>query len=115
LTDPRDIDPNRYTTSYASPRGFAQAYIRKGSGVPLLLVHGWPETKRIWWRNVDRLAAAGFDVIAPDLRGFGESEVGPDGFHDVVAHSRDLYALVHDELGIQRVVACAGDLGGPVI
>jgi pimeloyl-ACP methyl ester carboxylesterase len=81
----------------------------------LLLVHGWPETKRIWWRVVEPLAVAGFEVIAPDLRGFGDSDVGPDGYHDVPSHSRDLHALVHDHLGHDRVVAVGGDLGGPVV
>ena len=90
--------------------------MREGvGGVPLLLVHGWPETKRIWWRNIAPLAEAGFEVIVPDLRGFGESAVAPDGYHDVASHSRDLYALVHDHLGHERVVLCGGDLGGPVI
>jgi pimeloyl-ACP methyl ester carboxylesterase len=51
-------------------------------GFPLLLVHGWPETKRIWIRNVEPLAAAGFEVIVPDLRGFGDSGLAPDGFYD---------------------------------
>ncbi len=31
------------------------------------MIHGWPETKRIWWRNVGPLAAAGFDLIASDV------------------------------------------------
>jgi pimeloyl-ACP methyl ester carboxylesterase len=111
-----DLRAERFRTEYASPRGFRQAYTREGvGGVPLLAVHGWPETRRIWWRNVEPLAAAGFEVVAPDLRGFGDSDVGPDGFHDVASHSRDLYALVHDHLGHERVVVCGGDLGGPVI
>jgi len=111
-----EIDPARFATRFATLRGFRQAFVHEGQGgVPLLLVHGWPETKRIWWRNIAPLAEAGFEVIAPDLRGFGESDVGPDGFHDVVAHSRDLFALVHDHLGHERIVACGGDLGGPVI
>ena len=64
------------------------AYVRAGEdGFPLLLLHGWPETKRIWWRNIAPLAEAGFDVIAPDLRGFGDSGVAPDGFNDP-AHTR---------------------------
>ena len=42
-----------------------------GEGSPVLLVHGWPETSRIWWRNIGVLADAGFEVIAPDLRGLG--------------------------------------------
>lgn len=107
---------DQFTVRYSNKRGFRQAFVHEGAGgVPLLLVHGWPETKRIWWRNVAELAHAGFEVIVPDLRGFGESEVGPDGFHDVPSHSRDLYSLVHDELGHNRIVVAGGDLGGPVI
>jgi pimeloyl-ACP methyl ester carboxylesterase len=97
-------------------RGFRQVFTHHGAGgVPLLLVHGWPETRRIWARNVDVLAGSGFEVIAPDLRGFGDSDLGPDGFHDVPSHSRDLHALVTEHLGHERVVAVGGDLGGPVI
>jgi 2-amino-4-hydroxy-6-hydroxymethyldihydropteridine diphosphokinase len=110
------LDPERFRVQRAAPRGFAQAYVREGAGgVPLLLVHGWPETKRIWWRNIAALAEAGFDVVAPDLRGFGQSAVGPDGFHDVVSHSRDLHALLRGHLGLSCVVAVGSDLGGAVI
>jgi pimeloyl-ACP methyl ester carboxylesterase len=115
VADP-DIDPGRFVVHHYRGRGFGQAYVRAGDGgVPLLLVHGWPESKRIWWRVIEPLAAAGFDVIVPDLRGFGDSDVGPDGFHDVPAHVDDLRALLVDGLGIERVVLCGGDLGGPVV
>jgi pimeloyl-ACP methyl ester carboxylesterase len=111
-----DIDPGRFELEFASPRGFRQAFVRVNpGGVPLLCVHGWPESKRIFWKVIEPLAAAGFEVIVPDLRGFGDSEIGPDGFHDVTSHSLDLYALVHDELGHESVVVLGGDLGGPVI
>jgi pimeloyl-ACP methyl ester carboxylesterase len=82
-------------------------------GKPLLLVHGWPETRRIWERNVEPLAEAGFEVVAPDLRGFGDSPLASDDRYDVAAHSNDLAALVN-ELGHERIVVCAGDLGGVV-
>jgi pimeloyl-ACP methyl ester carboxylesterase len=82
-------------------------------GYPLLLIHGWPETRRIWQRNVAPLAEAGFEVIAPDLRGFGDSGLAPDERYDAAAHSRDMEALLR-ELGHERCVACAGDLGGVV-
>ena len=114
MSDARELDPARFRVRAESPRGFRQVTVDEGSGVPLLLVHGWPETKRIWWRNVAPLAAAGFRVIAPDLRGFGESDVGPDGVHDTPSHSRDLAALL-DVLGAPRVVLVGGDLGGAVI
>lgn len=110
-------DPGEFVYETTEVRGFAQAFVRAGAGrgTPLLLVHGWPETSRIWWRNIAALADAGFEVIVPDLRGFGRSDVGPDGFQDVPSHSRDLHALVHDHLGHERVVAIGGDLGGPVV
>jgi pimeloyl-ACP methyl ester carboxylesterase len=116
MTAGSDIDPGRFTVHHADPRGFAQAFVREGvGGVPLVCVHGWPETKRIFWRVIAPFAEAGFEVIVPDLRGFGDSEVGPDGYHDVASHALDLYALVHDVLGHERVVLLGGDLGGPVI
>lgn len=117
MRDPdRYLDPGRFAVHHFDGRGFRQAYVRENpGGVPLLCVHGWPETKRIWWRVIEPLAEAGFEVIVPDLRGFGESELGPDGFHDVPSHSRDLHALVTEGLGHDRVVLCGGDLGGPVI
>jgi pimeloyl-ACP methyl ester carboxylesterase len=110
-----DLDPGRFATFSTEVRSFRQVFVREGQGVPLLLVHGWPETRRIWWRNIAALAASGFEVIVPDLRGFGDSEVAPDGFHDVASHSRDLHALVTEHLGHRSVIAAGGDLGGPVI
>lgn len=92
------------------------AYLREGAGgFPLVLVHGWPETKRIWWRNVEPLARAGFEVIVPDLAGFGDSGLTADDHYDVAAHARDLHALIHDELGHERCVTAGGDLGGLVL
>ena len=96
--------------------GVETAYVREGAGgFPLLLVHGWPESKRIWWRNVAPLAAAGFEVIVPDLRGFGDSGLAPDGHYDLAASARDLHALVHDSLGHDRCAAAGGDYGGAIV
>jgi pimeloyl-ACP methyl ester carboxylesterase len=90
------------------------AYDHAGQGgKPLLLLHGWPETRRIWERNVEPLADAGFEVIAPDLRGFGDSPLAPDDRYDVAAHSSDMAELVRG-LGHERIAVCAGDLGGVV-
>ncbi len=91
-------------------------YWRAGEGGrPLLLVHGFPETKRIWARNVAPLAAAGFDVIVPDLRGVGDSApLPPDGFCDPPAYARDLRALCA-ALGVERCGAVTGDVGAIVV
>ncbi|TMK40578.1 MAG: alpha/beta hydrolase, partial [Actinobacteria bacterium] len=110
-------DPESFAIERAEVRpGLELAYVREGvGGYPLLLVHGWPETMRIWWRNVRPLAEAGFEVVVPDLRGFGQSGLAPDGHYDMAASARDLYALVHDVLGHERCAACGGDYGGVVI
>ena len=111
------LDPGRFTLERGEVRpGVELAWVREGvGGVPLLLVHGWPETMRIWWRNVGPLVEAGFEVIVPDLRGFGASRPAPDGHYDMAASARDLHALVHDVLGHVRCVAAGGDYGGVVI
>jgi pimeloyl-ACP methyl ester carboxylesterase len=113
----RALEPDAFPLERAEVRaGVELAFVRAGEGgYPLLLVHGWPETKRIWWRNVGPLSEAGFEVIAPDLRGFGESSLAPDGYYDLAAHARDLHALVHDVLGHERCSAAAGDLGGGAV
>jgi pimeloyl-ACP methyl ester carboxylesterase len=110
-------DPRAFALEHAEVRdGVDISYVRAGiGGYPLLLVHGWPETKRIWWRNITPLAEAGFEVIVPDLRGFGDSGLAPDGFYDLAAHARDLHALLSDVLGHDRCAAAGGDLGGGVI
>ncbi len=49
-----------------------------GSGEPLLLVHGYPETHMMWWKVAPELAKT-YTVICPDTRGYGDSSCPPDG------------------------------------
>lgn len=91
------------------------AYVREGiGGYPLLLVHGYPETKRVWWRNILPLAEAGFEVIVPDLRGYGDSDLSAKDEYDIALYSKDLFTLMHDVLGHERFGLIAGDVGGAV-
>jgi len=110
------LDPRAFPSEQAElATGVRIAYVRVGvGGYPLLLIHGYPETKRIWWRNIEPLAELGFEVIVPDLRGFGDSALAPDGHYDLSAFAHDLHALVHDALGHKRCSAVAGDLGAMV-
>jgi pimeloyl-ACP methyl ester carboxylesterase len=97
-------------------RGLSLAFWREGlGGYPLVLLHGYPETKRIWARCVAPLVAAGFEVIVPDLRGYGDSDFAPDGFYDPPAYGRDIQTLVRDVLGHERCGIAAGDVGGAVM
>lgn len=108
-----------FPVHFASPRGFRQAFhherARTGDGTAMVSLHGWPETKRLYHRVITPLRDAGFDVVVPDLRAFGDSAVGPDGFNDVVSHALDIRALVHDHLGYDRIILVGGDLGGSVV
>ena len=112
-----ELDPGAFAVARATVRdGLELAYLREGAGgAPLLLLHGWPETRRIWWRNIAPLAAAGFEVIVPDLRGFGDSGLAPDDRYDTVASALDLHALVTGVLGHERIAAAGGDFGGVII
>ena len=85
-----------------------------GSGKPVLLLHGWPDSSYLWRNQVPFLAANGFRVIAPDLRGFGRSD-RPEG---VPAYSRqnsvaDVVGIL-DALGIDAADIVAHDWGAGV-
>lgn len=96
--------------------GIELAYVREGvGGLPLLLLSGWPGTKRIYYRNIRPLANAGFEVVAPDNRGWGDSSVPADrsGFADPVNVARDMHALM-ERLGHRRWVVAGYDFGSVV-
>lgn len=84
-----------------------------GGGVPLVLLHGFPLGAGVWERCVEGLARAGFSVVAPDLRGYGESVPAVGGFYDVAALGGDVVGLC-DELGWRRVVVAGFGLGAEV-
>ena len=117
-TPPRpNLDPERFTTHWSEVRGFRQAYVREGAGgVPLVCVHGWPETKRIWWRVIEPLAEAGLrGDRRPTCAASARATWPPTASTTSPRRSLDVHALVHDELGHDQVVVVGGDLGGPII
>jgi pimeloyl-ACP methyl ester carboxylesterase len=74
--------------------------VTSGSGQPVVLLHGWPQT---WfcWRGVIPLLAQHYTVIAPDLRGLGDSSRPTSGY-DKRTLAGDIRRLVIDELGFER-------------
>lgn len=85
---------------------------RTGTGAPLLLLHGLPEFWLAWEPVMQRLADR-YTLIAPDLRGFGDSDK-PTGPFGPEGHAADMLALV-DALGIARAGAVGHDVGGAVL
>ncbi len=86
----------------------------QGEGPLVLLCHGWPELSYSWRHQMPALAAAGYHVVAPDMRGFGRSEAPADisafTIFDVVG---DMVALV-GMLGERQAVIIGHDWGAPV-
>ena len=54
--------------------GLSLRVVDEGSGTPVLLLHGFPDSSHLWRHQIPALTGAGFRAIAPDLRGFGESD-----------------------------------------
>lgn len=83
-----------------------------GRGPVLVLVHGFPETWRVWAPVASRLRDR-FTVVLPDLRGIGCSSAPPDGY-DTRTRAADLAALLDRIAPGRPVVAVGHDLGGMV-
>ena len=93
-------------------RGFSMAYCLRGEGLPLLLIHGYPLSRQLWKRQISGLDDTA-QIIAPDLRGHGESDPLP-GPYSVDMLAEDCHALL-EALGItQPVVVCGLSMGGYV-
>jgi pimeloyl-ACP methyl ester carboxylesterase len=92
--------------------GAAFHVARLGAGKPLLLLHGWPEFWLTWEPVMVRLADR-FTLLAPDLRGFGDSDK-PDGPFGPEQHASDMLALM-DKLGVAQFGVVGHDVGGAVM
>lgn len=92
--------------------GIDIAYDDKGSGTPVVLVHGHPFDRSMWAPQVERLSER-YRVIVPDLRGYGESTVVP-GTTPLSVFADDLVALL-DRLELDRVVLCGLSMGGQIV
>jgi pimeloyl-ACP methyl ester carboxylesterase len=96
---------------FADLPGVRLHYVTAGAGEPVVLLHGWPQT---WfmWRDVIPLLAPHLAVVAPDMRGLGDSG-RPAAGYDKMTVARDIAALM-TSLGHERFHVIAHDWGGPV-
>ena len=86
-------------------------YVTAGQGEPVVLLHGIPQTWYEWRGVIDRLAPK-YSIIAPDLRGLGDSSRPATGYDKkTIAH--DVWRLVRDHLKIDRFFLVGHDWGGP--
>jgi pimeloyl-ACP methyl ester carboxylesterase len=95
--------------------GFRLAYDRSGRGPAVLLLHGWPGD-RTDFREVVPLLSSATDVVAADLRGFGESDkhlADPMEQYSADAQARSVVGLI-DELALERPVIGGYDIGSRI-
>ena len=92
----------------AKVNGINTHYVTHGQGSPVILLHGWPE---FWysWRRVIPVLADQFQVIAPDMRGFGYSDKPLSGYDSRTA-AEDIYLLARS-LGHLSAALVAHEIG----
>lgn len=98
-----------FTHQYADVNGTRLHYVSGGSGPAVMLLHGWPSTWLEWRPLMVLLASAGWSVIAPDLRGTGDSALAEDGYSKVNV-AQDVHQLVQ-QLGYEQIRLVGTDIG----
>jgi len=105
------MDNVTFSHNTAAVNGIQLHYVVGGQGEPVVLLHGWPET---WytWRHIMPALAENYTVIAPDLRGLGDSSKPLSGY-DGKTLSEDIYQLV-TKLGFKSIYLVGHDIGTQV-
>lgn len=106
-------EPWRHRTVTAN--GIRLHFVEEGDGFPVLLCHGFPELWYSWRNQIHPLAAAGLRAIAPDLRGYGDSEK-PEAIEDYRLENLvgDVVGLL-DALEIEKAVLVGHDWGSIIV
>ncbi len=96
--------------SYIDANGISFAYVEIGEGPLVLLLHGYPETSASWWPVQQKIAAAGYRAVAPNMRGYRPTSIAEDGDYTVGTLGADALALV-EALGETQAVIVGHDWG----
>jgi pimeloyl-ACP methyl ester carboxylesterase len=93
--------------------GIHIGYDDLGQGPAVVFLHDFALNRQMWAPQLESLLEAGFRVIIPDLRGFGDSETG-SGTISIQTYSSDIIALLK-HLGVGRAVVCGLSFGGAIL
>jgi len=103
-----EIDNVTFSHHTTTVNGIQLHYVIGGQGEPIVLLHGWPETWYAWHKVMPALAK-NYTVIAPDLRGLGDSSKPPTGY-DGKTVAEDIHQLV-TQLGFKSIFLVGHDIG----
>ncbi|XP_070814130.1 bifunctional epoxide hydrolase 2 [Chaetodon trifascialis] len=110
---PPSCRPDEVSHGYVTIRpGVRTHYVEMGSGPAVLLCHGFPESWYSWRYQIPAVAAAGFRVLALDMKGYGESTAPPDiEEYSQEQLCKDLITFL-DKMSIPQVTLVGHDWGG---
>jgi pimeloyl-ACP methyl ester carboxylesterase len=112
---PSDPDrPGPWQHHHALVGGLRLHYVAAGAGPLVVLLHGFPEFWYSWRHQLPALAGAGFRAVAPDLRGYNESDKPVGVNHYRLGLLADDVARLVRQLGAERAVVVGHDWGGAV-
>src|SRR5919106_4194645 len=106
------IDNMTFSHHTTSVNGIQMHYVIGGHGDPIVLLHGWPETWYAWHKVMPALAK-NYTVIAPDLRGLGDSSKPTTGY-DGKTLAEDIHQLV-TQLGFKTIFLVGHDIGAFIV
>jgi len=99
---------------FVETNGIRMHYVEQGNGPLVVLCHGWPESWYSWRHQIPALADAGFRVVAPDQRGYGQTDrPEPIESYNILNLVGDIVGLVNS-LGVDSAVIAGHDWGAPV-
>ena len=108
-------DPQSFDHRFATVNGIRLHYVDEGKGPLVLLLHGIPYIWYTWRHQIRALAAAGYRVVVPDFRGFGQSDVPPDGqSYEAVNVVGDIVGLIRSLDEKTSAIVVGHDLGSRV-
>jgi pimeloyl-ACP methyl ester carboxylesterase len=99
---------------FVDTNGIKMHLVEQGQGPLVILCHGFPECWYSWRHQLPALAEAGFHVVAPDQRGYGQTDrPEPIVAYDILQLTGDMVGLIH-ALGEERAIIVGHDWGAPV-
>ncbi|XP_077960142.1 bifunctional epoxide hydrolase 2 isoform X2 [Gasterosteus aculeatus] len=115
-TPPPPCSPDDVAHGYVTIRpGVRTHYVEMGSGPPVVLCHGFPESWYSWRYQIPAVAAAGFRVLALDMKGYGGSTAPPDiEEYSQQQLCKDLIIFL-DKMAIPQVTLVGHDWGGVLV
>ena len=94
--------------------GISVRAVVEGAGPLVIMVHGFPELWYSWRHQIRPIAQAGFKVVVPDVRGYGESDKPhPIEAYDMISLTNDVVGLI-DALGEDQAILFGHDWGAPI-